>query len=92
VPGRPECVAAGLRNDPGRLLVAYVGWGMQIAFAPEDFATDNPKVKIRKPKGRKSWCGGGSTVCLRIVQKLASWPKNVARTPIGSDFSRSERS
>ena len=31
----------------------YAGWGMRIAFVPEEFVTENPKVKIRKPKGRK---------------------------------------
>lgn len=37
----------------GRLLVVYAGWGMRIAFVPEEFVTENPKVKVRKPKGRK---------------------------------------
>jgi len=37
----------------GRLLSVYTGWGMRIAFVPEEFVTENPKVKIRKPKGRK---------------------------------------
>ncbi len=37
----------------GRLLSVYAGWGMRIAFVPEEFVTENPKVKIRKPKGRK---------------------------------------
>jgi hypothetical protein len=34
----------------GRLLSVYAGWGMRIAFVPEEFVTENPKVKIRKPK------------------------------------------
>ena len=37
----------------GRLLSVYAGWGMRIAFVPEEFVTENPKVKIREPKGRK---------------------------------------
>ena len=37
----------------GRLLSVYAGWGMRIAFVPEEFVTENPKVKIRKPKERK---------------------------------------
>jgi hypothetical protein len=37
----------------GRLLSVYAGWGMRIAFVPEEFVTENPKVKIRKPEGRK---------------------------------------
>ena len=40
-------------KDFGRLLSVYAGWGMRIAFVPEEFVTENPKVKIRKPKGRK---------------------------------------
>jgi hypothetical protein len=26
------------------------GWGMRIAFVPEDYVTDNPKVEIGDPK------------------------------------------
>ena len=37
----------------GRLLRVHAGWGMRIAFVPEEFVTDNPKVKVRKPKARK---------------------------------------
>jgi hypothetical protein len=37
----------------GRLLRVHAGWGMGIAFVPEEFVTENPKVKVRKPKGRK---------------------------------------
>ncbi len=37
----------------GRLLSVYAGWGMRIAFVPEEFVTENPNFKIRKPKGRK---------------------------------------
>jgi len=37
----------------GRLLRVHVGWGMRIAFVPEEFVADNPTVKIRKPQKRK---------------------------------------
>ena len=37
----------------GRLLKVHAGSGMRIAFVPEEFVADNPKVKVRKPKGRK---------------------------------------
>jgi len=36
----------------GRLLRVHVGWGMRIAFVPEEFVADNPTVKIRKPQKR----------------------------------------
>jgi hypothetical protein len=37
----------------GRLLRVHAGWGMRIAFVPEEFVSENPKVEIRKPKRRK---------------------------------------
>jgi hypothetical protein len=37
----------------GRLLRVHAGWGMRIAFVPEEFITENPTVKIRKPERRK---------------------------------------
>jgi hypothetical protein len=37
----------------GRLLRVHAGWGMRIAFVPEEFISENPKVAIRKPKRRK---------------------------------------
>jgi len=40
-------------RELGRLLSVYSGWGMRIAFVPEEFVTENPKVKVRKPKGLK---------------------------------------
>jgi hypothetical protein len=40
-------------KDFGRLLAVHAGWGMRLAFVPEEFVTENPKVKIRKPKKRK---------------------------------------
>ena len=37
----------------GRLLRVHAGWGMRIAFVPEEFVTENPTVKIRKPERGK---------------------------------------
>ncbi len=37
----------------GRLLSVHAGWGMRIAFVPEEFVTENPTVKVRKPERRK---------------------------------------
>jgi hypothetical protein len=37
----------------GRLLKVHAGWGMRIAFVPEEFIAENPKVEIRKPKRRR---------------------------------------
>jgi len=37
----------------GRLLRVHAGWGMRIAFVPEEFVTENPTVKVRKPHSRK---------------------------------------
>jgi hypothetical protein len=37
----------------GRMLRVHAGWGMRIAFVPEECITENPMVAIRKPKGRK---------------------------------------
>jgi hypothetical protein len=37
----------------GRMLTVHAGWGMRIAFVPEEFISENPKVEIRKPKQRR---------------------------------------
>jgi hypothetical protein len=37
----------------GRMLRVQAGWGMRIAFVPEEFRSENPKAEIRKPKRRK---------------------------------------
>ena len=37
----------------GRMLSVHAGWGMRIAFVPEEFVAENPKVNVRKPKARK---------------------------------------
>jgi hypothetical protein len=34
----------------GRLLSVHAGWGMRIAFVPEEFVTENPSVKVRERK------------------------------------------
>ena len=39
----------------GRLLRVRAGWGMRIAFVPEEFITENPKVEIRKLQRRKRY-------------------------------------
>jgi hypothetical protein len=39
--------------DFGRMLSVHVGWGMRIAFVPEEFICENPKVEIRKHKRRR---------------------------------------
>jgi hypothetical protein len=40
-------------SEFGRMLSVHAGWGMRIAFVPEEFICENPKVEIRKPKRRK---------------------------------------
>jgi len=37
----------------GRLLSVHAGWGMRIAFVPEEFITENPVVKVRERKRSK---------------------------------------
>ena len=37
----------------GRMLSVRAGWGMRIAFVPEEFISENPTVKVRKPERRK---------------------------------------
>jgi hypothetical protein len=34
----------------GRLLRVHAGWGMRIAFVPEEFVAENPIVKVREGK------------------------------------------
>ena len=36
----------------GRLLTVHAGWGMRIAFVPDDLVTERPKVKVREPRRR----------------------------------------
>jgi hypothetical protein len=37
----------------GRLLSVHAGWGMRIAFVPEEFVSENPVVKVRERKRSK---------------------------------------
>jgi hypothetical protein len=37
-------------HEFGRLLRKYAGWGMRIAFVPEDRITDRPEIIIREPR------------------------------------------
>jgi len=37
-------------KDFGRLLRVHAGWGMRIAFVPEEYVTENPKVEIGDPR------------------------------------------
>lgn len=39
-------------DEFGRLLRVHAGWGMRIAFVPEEFVTENPKIEVREPKKR----------------------------------------
>lgn len=40
-------------RDFGRMLAVHAGWGMRIAFVPEECIAENPMVEIRKSKERK---------------------------------------
>ena len=37
----------------GRLLTVYAGWGMRIAFVPDDLIEEQPKVEIRAARRRR---------------------------------------
>ena len=37
-------------DEFGRLLRVHAGWGMRIAFVPEELTTENPRVEIGEPK------------------------------------------
>ena len=37
-------------HEFGRLLKVHAGWGMRIAFVPEELVHEQPKVKVRNPK------------------------------------------
>ncbi len=34
----------------GRLLGTYAGWGMRIAFVPDDLIDEEPEVEVREPR------------------------------------------
>jgi hypothetical protein len=36
----------------GRLLTTYSGWGMRIAFVPDNLITENPRLVIGQPRKR----------------------------------------
>lgn len=36
----------------GRLLTVHAGWGMRIAFVPQELIHEQPKVKVRMPRLR----------------------------------------
>ena len=36
----------------GRMLVVYAGWGMRIAFVPEELVHEQPKIQVRAPRRR----------------------------------------
>ena len=40
-------------HEFGRLLRVYAGWGMRIAFVPEELVSEQPTVKVREPKRRR---------------------------------------
>lgn len=37
----------------GRLLTVYAGWGMRIAFVPDELVHEQPKIKVRGPRRRR---------------------------------------
>ena len=59
--GGPEGEATILIDDKefspaefGQLLKFYAGWGMRIAFVPEELVAENPEFVVREPqKGRR---------------------------------------
>jgi len=36
-------------RDFGRLLTTHAGWGMRIAFVPEEFIDEEPIIEVREP-------------------------------------------
>jgi hypothetical protein len=34
----------------GRLLLTHAGWGMRIAFVPDDLVEEEPEVEVREPR------------------------------------------
>ena len=36
----------------GALLCQFAGWGMRIAFVPEDEVTERPEIEVREPEDR----------------------------------------
>jgi hypothetical protein len=44
----------------GRMLAVHAGWGMRIAFVPEEFVSENPKIEIRSPSGESADAATGA--------------------------------
>lgn len=38
----------------GKLLKTYAGWGMRIAFVPDDLVTEEPEVQVHEPDDEES--------------------------------------
>jgi len=37
-------------RDFGRLLTTHSGWGMRIAFVPQEFVDEEPQIEVREPR------------------------------------------
>jgi len=37
----------------GRMLLVHNGWGMRIAFVPEEWVHEQPNIEVKEPKGDK---------------------------------------
>ena len=63
----------------GRLLRVHAGWGMRIAFVPEEFISENPKGRNPKAQAAKALTRQqGEGVCRRDATaslKRMRWPR-----------------
>lgn len=50
----------------GRLLKTYAGWGMRIAFVPDDHLTEEPEVEVRDPDREETQRSGHLTNARRL--------------------------
>ena len=51
--GRPEFYIDDQRlslEEFGKMLTTFAGWGMRIAFVPEEHIEQEPKVEVREPR------------------------------------------
>ena len=39
----------------GRMLTTYGGWGMRIAFVPDDELEQEPRIEVREPEEEEKW-------------------------------------
>ena len=39
----------------GRLLTTYGGWGMRIAFVPDNELEQEPRIEVREPEEDEKW-------------------------------------